>query len=59
MQLPGTPGVAGEGDLDLGASLPTDPALACLHIYVQILGIDSAAPKGISMSNGLDMFIGE
>jgi hypothetical protein len=58
IQLPGTPGVPGEGDFDLTATLPQDPSLFCLHIYLQWFAEDPGAIWGFSMSNALDQAIG-
>jgi hypothetical protein len=57
--LPGGVGVPGDGDLDLAATLPNNLDLRCLHIYMQWFASDAAAALGVSMSNALDMFIGD
>jgi hypothetical protein len=48
----GTPGDAGAGSLALPALL-TDPILAGVNIYMQAGFSDSAAVKGVSLSNGV------
>jgi hypothetical protein len=57
MSLPGSPGVAGEGDLDVTETVPAD--LDCVSVYLQQLGFDTAAPRGVSMTNGLEIHFGE
>jgi hypothetical protein len=57
MTLPGGSGVPGAGDLDLVTTLPGDPALRWLHIYLQEFAEDPAAVQEVSMSNALDLFM--
>jgi hypothetical protein len=59
VNLPGGPGVPGEGDLDLVGTLPSDPELRCLHVYMQWFASDLGAVFGVAMSNADDMFIGD
>jgi hypothetical protein len=49
--LNGSPGTPGAGSL----SIPSTLALAGRSIYIQALLTDSAAPMGVSMSNGLEI----
>ncbi len=53
------PGVgAGNGEVTLTFTYPDDASLAGVSLYVQALAADPAAPRGISMSNGLEERIG-
>jgi hypothetical protein len=49
---------AGGGGLKLPFTLPDDPLLAGLSFYLQLLASDPGAPKGVSLSNGLEERIG-
>jgi hypothetical protein len=53
MVLPGTPGVAGDGDLDYMGTIVNHPSLDCLMVHLQAVAGDAAAPSGLSMSNGV------
>jgi hypothetical protein len=44
--------------LTLSGTLPNDPSLCGLHVYLQALEVDVGASKGISFSPGLDLAIG-
>ena len=59
VRLPGTPGVPGAGDLDLGYVLLNDPSLLATRWYLQQLAIDPAAIQGVSMTNGSLLYVGE
>jgi hypothetical protein len=53
------PGVgAGGGALVLPFTFPDDPLLAGASVYLQVLAADPGAPKGVSLSNGLQEQIG-
>jgi hypothetical protein len=53
------PGVgAGGGGLVLSFTLPDDPGLAGVSVWLQVLAKDAGAPKGVSLSNGLEERIG-
>jgi hypothetical protein len=55
----GTPGVAGAGDLSLPLTLPNDPDLIGIKLYLQAVGVDAGAIQGYSFSQCLTMYIGE
>jgi len=57
--LPGAPGVAGDGDVDLDADVPDDSALVGLHAYLQVLAVDRSVAFKVTMTNGLDVLIGD
>jgi len=57
MVLPGVQGAPGDGDLDLTETVPDE--LACVSVYLQQLGSDAAAIRGVSMTNGLEIHFGE
>lgn len=51
--------VAGDGRSGLLQPIPGDPALAGGHLFLQVLGGDPAAnPRGVIVSNGLDVRVG-
>jgi len=54
----GTPGVAGDGGLELPFALPNDPMFSGVKFFLQALGTDPGAPLGVSFSAGLTMYIG-
>ena len=56
--LPGAAGVPGDGDLDIHFSIAADPQLTASNWYLQQVAADPASPFGISMSNGLRIFVG-
>jgi len=56
---PGTPGVGGEGDLDIPFLIPNAPGLVGAKLHMQTLGVDAGASEGVSFSNRLTMVIGE
>lgn len=58
-KLPGAPGVGGEGDVDTTLSLPAVQDLVGTNWYFQQFAVDAAAVQGMSMSEGLRMFVGE
>ncbi|MFT7462501.1 MAG: hypothetical protein ACI9EF_000841 [Pseudohongiellaceae bacterium] len=55
----GAAGVAGDGDVDLPFVIPNDPAIVGIKFFMQALGVDAAAPQGVSMTNCLTMFVGD
>lgn len=55
----GTAGMAGDGDIDLPFVMPNDPAIVGIKFFMQALGVDAAAPQGVSMTNCLTMFVGD
>jgi FG-GAP repeat protein len=46
------------GGLLFSGSVPDDPSLYGLDLYMQALELDSGASKGISFTRGLDLFFG-
>jgi streptogramin lyase len=53
------PGVGpGGGGLVLPYTFPDDPLLAGVSVWLQVLAKDPGAPKGVSLSNGLEERIG-
>ncbi len=53
------PGVgAGGGALALPFTFPEDPSLSGASVFLQVLAADPGAPKGVSLSNGLEEQIG-
>ena len=48
----------GNGALFLPGVLPSDPASVGLSVYEQVLVADPGAPRGLAMSNGLEIRIG-
>jgi hypothetical protein len=44
--------------LTLSGTLPNDPALYGFHLYLQALELDAGASKGISFTQGLDLYLG-
>jgi hypothetical protein len=56
--LPGVVGQPGAGDLDLSGALPLDSSLLCKHLYMQVVALDPAAPERLTMTNGVDLYIG-
>jgi hypothetical protein len=55
----GSAGVPGDGDVALDADVPDDPALVGLHGYIQVFAVDRSVSHHLTMTNGLDVFIGE
>ncbi len=55
----GTPGLAGDGHVDLPFTLPNDPILVGTEWYLEGLVIDAAAPEGVSFTNCLKMYVGD
>jgi hypothetical protein len=58
LPMGGTPGVAGAGALTLPATLPAIPSLSGTSLYLQAGFGDSAAVKGVSLTQGLELEIG-
>jgi len=56
--LGGVAGVAGAGQLSLSLSLPTSTAFVGLPLFFQLLSIDPGATGSVSMSNGVELWIG-
>jgi hypothetical protein len=48
----------GGGGLVLSFTFPDDPLLAGVSVWLQVLAKDPGAPKGVSLSNGLEERIG-
>ena len=46
------------GGILFSEDVPDDPTLAFLGVYVQVIQVDAAAVKGVSMSPGLELRIG-
>lgn len=60
LRLGGAPGVPGAGSLSLVSNpLPSDLAIVSLEIDLQVLILDGAAPRGIAMTGGLAVIIGQ
>lgn len=54
----GAAGVPGAGGLSLPVTLPPDPGLSGLSVFLQAAFVDAAAPVGVSLTNGLEMLLG-
>jgi hypothetical protein len=50
--------VLGKHGTTLTDTLPDDPALCDLHVYLQALEVDPGASKGLSFTPGLDLTLG-
>jgi hypothetical protein len=59
LPLGGTPGAAGAGELSLPFLMPNIPSIVGVKFYLQALGVDPAAPFGVSMTDCLTMYVGE
>jgi hypothetical protein len=46
------------GSLTLTGSVPDDPAIAGVDVYLQVLELDAGASNGLSFTQGLDLFFG-
>jgi hypothetical protein len=55
----GTPGLAGDGHVDLPILLPNDPILIGTEWFMEALVVDSAAAEGVAFSNCLKMYVGD
>src|SRR5262245_2101631 len=58
LSLGGVPGAAGARALTLPATLPADPTLSGLSVFLQAAFGDPSAAHGLSISNALQMEIG-
>lgn len=58
LALGGAPGAAGMGSLSLPAVLPAIPGLIGTSVFLQAAFGDAAAPKGVSLTQGLELAIG-
>lgn len=54
--LPGTG--PGGGELTIEFTLPANPSLTGLSVYLQTLAADAGAPAAVALSNGLQMIVG-
>lgn len=54
---PGAAGVPGDGDVDQVHNIPNSPGLSCQTFFLQGIGVDPAAPGGLSLTNGLRVLI--
>ncbi len=50
---------AGNGDVVYAFGLANDPGFVGLHLYMQVIGVDAGAVRGVSISNGLHEVIGD
>lgn len=55
----GTPGQPGAGSKSFTFSIPNDPTLSGRSIYLQSGYIDPGAPFGVSLTDGLEVVIGD
>lgn len=58
LTMPGAVGVAGDGNVQFPATLPDDPALSGLSLFVQGVFADSAVSSGAALTGGLEITIG-
>ncbi|MEW6742745.1 MAG: hypothetical protein AB1486_08295 [Planctomycetota bacterium] len=49
----------GSSSLSLPGTIPLDPALSGLHVFLQVLENDPGASNGVSFTPGLDLLLGE
>lgn len=54
----GPAGATGAGQITLPFAIPNDPLLVGTKWYLQALGVDTGAPRGMSFTRGLSMYIG-
>jgi len=55
----GARGAPGVGSVSLSLNVPNDPALSLSRWIIQVFAVDPGAPFGVSMSNGLAVYMGE
>lgn len=55
----GAPGVPGAGAISAPASLPSDPILAGVDLFLQTGFMDAGAVQGVSLTKGLRMTVGD
>lgn len=58
LSMPGAIGVAGDGNVSFPATLPDEPALSGMSLFVQGVFADSAASAGAALSAGLEITLG-
>jgi len=46
------------GGLDLDYDVPSDPTLAGVSVFVQVLEIDRGATRGVSFTEGMELMHG-
>ena len=56
--LDGVAGSPGAGTTSLPLSLPASEAFVGASLFFQVLLLDAQAPQGVSMSNGVELWIG-
>lgn len=56
LTLPGSPGLAGEGDADVPFLITNSPSLNCQSFFLQVWASDAAAIQRVSASQGVMMF---
>ena len=54
----GTPGAAGTGGFSLPFGVPPNEAFVGVPLYFQALILDTNTPEGLSMSNGVEIWMG-
>jgi len=58
LQLDGSIGAPGEGDLPINVTMPMEPSMSGVSLFIQFIVKDIGAVKGLSLSNGLELVIG-
>ena len=58
IRLGGTPGTPGVGTASLPLVLPSTTSVIGVNVNFQAVFLDAGAPQGVSMTNGVEMWIG-